>query len=94
MTCECEARRIVTKGTADEDFITDFDDGVDAIEFLIDSFGFENLDEPEDTTGLVEEHGCGRLRLIVEDGVDLETSAPGLSGSKPSEGTSPRFCVT
>ena len=52
------------KDNPDIEVITDFDDGVDSIEFMIESFGFDELDvlkEPED---VVLTDSGGTVRLI------------------------------
>ncbi len=52
------------KDNSDIEVITDFDEGVDSIEFMIESFGFDELDvlkEPED---VVLTDSGGTVRLI------------------------------
>lgn len=46
---------------SEEQIITDFDDGVDAIEFLIDAFGFDDID-------VLREQEGESLQLSVSDG--------------------------
>ncbi|MEO1492961.1 MAG: hypothetical protein AAFV19_12485, partial [Pseudomonadota bacterium] len=55
------------------DVITDFEDGVDAIEFLIESFGFEDLRvvQREDDTLVVHAQGSVRLEGVNAEVIDI-----------------------
>ncbi len=55
--------------------ITDFEDGVDAIEFLIDAFGFDDLDV------LQEQDGEGLKQFVPDANIELvDVNEAGLEG--------------
>jgi len=56
------------------DVITDFEHGVDAIEFLIQSFGFEDLSIIQDGEDALITSQAGSVRLIAVDGTTLSDS--------------------
>lgn len=68
------ADRFVFDDTSENDVITDFEDGVDAIEFMIQAFGFEDLDIVQDGTDAVVHHLGAELRLIKTDATTLDES--------------------
>ena len=50
--------------------VLDFDDGVDAIEFLIESFGFEDLDALRGAGDLEDSNGAQsgeQIRLVISN---------------------------
>ena len=57
---------IFDDGSGDR-MIVDFDDGVDAIEFMVESFGFDDLEILRDGTDAVTDHGGGGVRLLEAD---------------------------
>ena len=61
------ADRFVFESGADMDVITDFEDGVDAIEFMVSSFGFDDLEILRDGDDAVVVHGEGQIRVVGTD---------------------------
>ena len=47
--------------------IVDFEDGVDAIEFMVESFGFEDLEIIRDGADTVVHYGDSSVRLLETD---------------------------
>ena len=52
---------------AEDDIIVDFDNGVDAIEFMVESFGFEDVDSLREENDAVIEDGLDGTQLSTED---------------------------
>ena len=61
------ADRFVFSKGAGQDVITDFEDGVDAIGFMIQSFGFEDLTILQDGDDALVRHQGGQIRLVEVD---------------------------
>lgn len=61
---------------SDEQIITDFDDGVDAIEFLIDAFGFDDVDvlQDQDSESLKLSLSDGSIQLFDVNAVGLDST--------------------
>ena len=68
------ADRFVFEQDAGNDVITDFEDGIDAIEFMIESFGFEDITLLQDGADVVVTHQGGQLTLIQTDVGTLDES--------------------
>ncbi len=60
-------------GSGGNDVITDFEDGIDAIEFMIDSFGFEDLEirQRREDTVITYDDGVIRLKNVDADVIDI-----------------------
>ena len=74
LTGDAGADRFVFDGNSGSDVITDFEDGIDAIEFMIQSFDFDDLTVTQDGDDAVVDHEGGQIRL-------LDTSASSLDQS-------------
>lgn len=68
------ADRFVFEESPGMDVITDFEDGVDAIEFMIEAFGFEDLDVLQDGDDAVVSHAGGSVRLLDVNALNLDAS--------------------
>jgi len=68
------ADRFVFDAASDNDVITDFEDGVDAIEFLIESFGFDDLEILRQGDDTVITHQGGTIRLVDIDPGQIDRS--------------------
>ncbi|MEM7059898.1 MAG: calcium-binding protein [Pseudomonadota bacterium] len=66
------ADRFVFEQNSGIDVITDFEDGIDAIEFMIESFGFEDIGLLQDGDDAIVQHQGGQLRLVSTDSGDLD----------------------
>ena len=66
--------RFVFDDESGTDVITDFEDGVDAIEFLIGSFGFDDLEIVRHSGDAVLSYSGGSIRLLGADAGDLDQS--------------------
>ncbi|MEM7742162.1 MAG: calcium-binding protein [Pseudomonadota bacterium] len=64
--------RFVFDSTSGQDVITDFEDGVDAIEFMIEAFGYDDLEVLQDGDDAVVTHAGGTVRLVSVDGTTLD----------------------
>ncbi len=81
------AIRFVFEDDSEIEVITDFEDGVDSIEFMIESFGYDEMDvlrEPED---VVLTNATGTVRLIEVNAAGLDADSfkfrtPPLNGSR------------
>lgn len=78
------ADRFVFENDSQDDVITDFEDGVDAIEFLIDSFGFDDLDILDEGDDAIVTHSGGTVRLIDVNASQLDASDFGFGLSSSS----------
>ena len=54
----------MVEDSSDTDIVMDFDSGIDSIEFLIESFGYDELDTLRDPEGVAEAGKDNRLRLV------------------------------
>ena len=63
------------------DVIEDFENGVDAIQFMIQSFGFDDLAILEEEDDVIIEHEGGAIRLKNVDAEDLDPGDFQFSGS-------------
>ncbi|MEM7211581.1 MAG: G8 domain-containing protein [Pseudomonadota bacterium] len=68
------ADRYVFEKNPDLDVITDFDDGVDAIEFLIDAFGYDDLDILGTHDDAVATPDGGSVHLLDVNAADLDAN--------------------
>lgn len=68
------ADSFVFENNSGVDVITDFEDGVDAIEFMIQSFGFDDLSIFQQGDDAVVEHEGGKIVLQNTDASDLDQS--------------------
>ncbi|MEM6663678.1 MAG: hypothetical protein AAF666_16045 [Pseudomonadota bacterium] len=66
------ADRFVFDKNSGDDVIVDFEDGVDAIDFMIQSFGFEDLEILQEGDDAIVRHEHGELRLVATDGDVLD----------------------
>ncbi len=67
------ADRFVFGNGAGRDVITDFEDGVDAIGFMIQSFGYEDLKILQDGDDAVIRHAGGQIRVTDVDADTLDS---------------------
>ena len=68
------ADRFVFDANIGNDIIDDFEDGVDAIEFMIEAFGFDDLAISQDGDDAVIETEGGQIRILDMDAANLDES--------------------